>query len=161
MAWTVASCSSPRLTPSKSSEFSLILKKPNAEFGRSVGSTTNIITRSGSNTYHGALWEFIRNDALDATRFPGSEPEPLKQNQFGGSIGGPVRRDKTFFFGFYEGFRNRQGDSFISTVPSLAERQGDFSAMCTEGIDPNTGFCPNPAHQLFNVFFKQPYPFNQ
>ena len=92
---------------------------------------------------------------------PNTSVEPLKQNQFGGSIGGPVRRDKTFFFGFYEGFRNRQGDSFVSTVPSLAERQGDFSAMCTEGIDPITGFCTNPAHQLFNVFFQQPYPFNQ
>ncbi len=142
-------------------EFRILTHNSNAEFGHNLGSTTNIITRSGSNAFHGAIWEFLRNDAFDATRFPDSEPEPLKQNQFGGSIGGPVRRDKTFFFGFYEGFRNRKGDSFISAVPSLAERQGDFSAMCTEGINPVTGFCPNPAHQLFNIFFQQPYPFNQ
>jgi hypothetical protein len=142
-------------------EFRILTHNSSAEFGHNLGSTTNIITRSGSNNFHGALWEFLRNDAFDATGFPNTKVEPLKQNQFGGSIGGPVRRDKTFFFGFYEGFRNRTGDSFISTVPSMAERQGDFSAMCTEGIDPTTGFCPNPAHQLFNVFFGQPYPFNR
>jgi hypothetical protein len=142
-------------------EFRILTHNSSAEFGHNLGSTTNIVTRSGGNSYHGALWEFLRNDAFDATRFPNAAAEPLKQNQFGGSIGGPVHRDKTFFFGYYEGFRNRQGNSFVSTVPSLAERQGDFSAMCTEGIDPITGFCPNPAHQLFNVFFQQPYPFNQ
>jgi hypothetical protein len=142
-------------------EFRILTHNSSAEFGHNLGSTTNIITRSGANSYHGALWEFLRNDALDATRFPNKAVESLKQNQFGGSIGGPVRRGKTFFFGFYEGFRNRAGESQVSSVPSLAERQGDFSAMCTEGIDLTTGFCPNPAHQLFNVFFRQPYPFNQ
>src|SRR6266566_6977053 len=120
-------------------EFRILTHNSSAEFGHNLGSTTNIITRSGSNNFHGALWEFFRNDGLDATRFPDSEPEPLKQNQFGGSIGAPLHKDKTFFFGFYEGFRNRKGDSFISAVPSLAERQGDFSAMCTEGINPVTG----------------------
>jgi hypothetical protein len=116
-------------------EFIILTHNSSAEFGHNLGSTTNIITRSGSNSYHGALWEFLRNDALDATRFPNTVVEPLKQNQFGGSIGGPVRHDKTFFYGFYEGFRNRQGDSFISTVPSSAERQGDFSQLC----DPSKG----------------------
>jgi hypothetical protein len=138
----------------------------NAEFGHNVGSTTNIITKSGSNSYHGAVWEFFRNDALDATQYPNTVVEPLKQNQFGASIGGPVHHDKTFFYGFYEGFRNRQGDSFISTVPSLPERQGDFGQLCsdpqhTEAFDPVTGMCSNPNHQLFNIFFGQPYPFNQ
>jgi len=142
-------------------EFRIITHNSNAEFGHNLGSTTNIITRSGSKRFHGALWEFLRNDAFDATKYPNTTVEPLKQNQFGGSFGGPIRRDKTFFFVFYEGFRNREGESQIATVPSLAERQGDFSAMCTEGIDPISGFCPNPAHQLFNVFFNQPYPFNQ
>ena len=142
-------------------EFRIITHNSNAEFGHNLGSTTNIITRSGSNHFHGALWEFLRNDAFDATQYPNTTVEPLKQNQFGGSFGGPLRRDKTFFFVYYEGFRNREGESQIATVPSLAERQGDFSAMCTEGIDPVSGFCPNPAHQLFNVFFNQPYPFNQ
>ena len=147
-------------------EFRILTHNSNAEFGHNLGSTTNIITRSGTNSYHGALWEFLRNDAFDATRFPNTTVEPLKQNQFGGSIGGPVRRDKTFFFGFYEGFRNRQGNSFISTVPSLPERQGDFGQLCqnpqgTEGFDPISGMCSNQNHQLFNIFFQQPYPFNQ
>jgi Carboxypeptidase regulatory-like domain len=142
-------------------EFRILSHNSTAEFGHNLGSTTNIITRSGSNNFHGALWEFLRNDALDATRFPDHSPEPLKQNQFGGSIGGPVIKDKTFFFGFYEGFRNRQGDSFISTVPSLPERQGNFAQLCPEGFDQNSGICNNQNHQLFNIFFKQPYPFNQ
>ena len=145
-------------------EFRILTHNANAEFGTSLGSTTNIVTRSGSNNFHGALWEFLRNDALDATGFPSTTKEPLKQNQFGGSIGGPVRHDKTFFFGFYEGFRNRQGESQGSTVPSLAERQGNFGAMCDaskgESFNP-AGFCSNPNHQLFNVFLNSPYPFNQ
>jgi hypothetical protein len=144
-------------------EFIILTHNSSAEFGHNLGSTTNIITRSGSNSYHGALWEFLRNDALDATRFPNTVVEPLKQNQFGGSIGGPVRHDKTFFYGFYEGFRNRQGDSFISTVPSSAERQGDFSQLCdpSKGEQFVNGICSNLNHQLFNIFFQQPYPFNQ
>lgn len=145
-------------------EFRILTHNSNAEFGHNLGSTTNIITRSGSNNYHGAAWEFFRNDALDATRFPDSEPEPLKQNQFGVSIGGPVRHDKTFFFGFYEGFRSRKGDSFIAAVPSLAERQGDFGQLCSnkQGTEQFVGgICNNINHQLFNIFLQQPYPFNQ
>ena len=150
-------------------EFKILTHNANAEFGNSLGSTTNIITRAGTNGYHGALWEFLRNDAFDATRFPATSVEPLKQNQFGGSIGGPVRKDKTFFFGYYEGFRNRQGETDASTVPSIAERQGDFSAICISGFD-SSGMCkdrdpngdPNvPIHQLFNVFLNKPYPLNQ
>ena len=145
-------------------EFRIITHNASAEFGRSLGSTTNIITRSGSNTFHGALWEFVRNDAFDAQNYFGAQP--LKWNQFGGRFGGPVRQDKTFFFGYYEGFRKRQAEDQVSTVPSLAERQGNFSAMCNnpqtgEHIDPVTGFCTNPNDQLFNIFFQQPYPFNQ
>ncbi len=140
-------------------EFKILTHNASAEFGQSLGSTTNIITRSGANSFHGALWEFLRNDALDATNYFAATTEPLKQNQFGGTIGGPIRRDKTFFFGYYEGFRNRQGETDSSTVPSLVERQGDFSTVCTEGF--TGGFCNNPNHQLFNVFLNQPYPNNQ
>jgi hypothetical protein len=140
-------------------EFKILTHNANAEFGNSLGSTTNIITRSGTNTFHGALWEFLRNDAFDATNYFATTTEPLKQNQFGGTIGGPIRKDKTFFFGYYEGFRNRQGETDSSTVPSVNERQGDFSAVCPEGF--TGGSCHNPNHQLFNVFLKQPYPNNQ
>ncbi len=143
-------------------EFRILTHNANAEFGNSLGSTTNIISRSGSNQIHGALWEFLRNDVLDATRFAANTVEPLKQNQFGGTIGGPIRRDKTFIFGFYEGFRNRQGETDPSTVPSLAQRQGDFSALCTAQDGGFVGgFCQNPNHQLFNVFLNQPYSNNQ
>jgi hypothetical protein len=108
-------------------EFRILTHNSTAEFGNSLGSTTNIITKSGTNRIHGALWEFLRNDSLDARNYFASQVEPLKQNQFGATIGGPIRKDKTFFFGFYEGFRNRQGETAGSTVPSLKERQGDFS----------------------------------
>jgi Carboxypeptidase regulatory-like domain/TonB dependent receptor len=142
-------------------EFRILTHNASAEFGNNLGSTTNIVTRSGANNFHGTLWEFLRNDAFDATNYFANQTEPLKQNQFGGSIGGPIKRDKTFFFGFYEGFRNRQGETQGSTVPSLAERQGNFAELCPEGFDPNSGMCNHQAHQLFNVFLKQPYPFNQ
>jgi hypothetical protein len=140
-------------------EFRILTHNANAEFGNSLGSTTNIITRSGTNHIHGAAWEFFRNDVFDATNYFASTTEPLKQNQFGVSLGGPIHKDKTFFFGYYEGFRNRQGETDSSTVPSVSERQGDFSTACPEGF--SGGFCNNPAHQLFNVFLNQPYPNNQ
>lgn len=141
-------------------EFKILTHNATAEFGDALGSTTNIITRSGTNRFHGSLWEFVRNDAFDATNYFASTTEPLKQNQFGGTFGGPIRKDKTFFFGYYEGFRNRQGETQGSTVPSLAERQGNFGQLCPEGFDSN-GMCANPAHQLFNIFANAPIPYNQ
>jgi Carboxypeptidase regulatory-like domain len=144
-------------------EFRILTHNANAEFGNSLGSTTNIITRSGTNQIHGGVWEFLRNDAFDARNYFSPTVEPLKQNQFGGTLGGPVRRDKTFLFGYYEGFRNRQGETDSSTVPSVNKRKGDFSALCPLKPDGGFvgGFCQNPNHQLFNVFTKQPYPNNQ
>lgn len=140
-------------------EFKILTHNATAEFGNTLGSTTNIITRSGTNSYHGALWEFLRNDVLDATNYFGTTTEPLKQNQFGGTFGGPIRKDRSFFFGYFEGFRNRQGETDSSTVPSKAERQGNFAELCPEGF--TGGFCNNPNNQLFNVFLNQPYPNNQ
>jgi hypothetical protein len=141
------------------SEFRIITHNASAEFGDALGSTTNIITRSGTNQVHGTLWEFLRNDALDANNYFAQTQEPLKQNQFGAAAGGPIKKDKTFVFGFYEGFRNRQGETELTTVPSRKQRTGDFSELCPEGF--SGGFCNNPAHQLFNVFANAPYPNNQ
>jgi hypothetical protein len=143
------------------SEFRILTHTANAEFGHSTGSTTNIITRSGTNKYHGALWEFVRNDMFDAKSFVAQEVEPLKRNQFGGTFGGPVKHDKTFFFLYYEGLRNRQGVTTVATVPSVAERGGDFRELCPEGFDAG-GNCNNPGHQIYNVFAPspQPIPFN-
>ena len=147
-------------------EFRILTHTANAEFGHSTGSTTNIITRSGTNAFHGALWEFLRNNALDAKSFFATSVEPLKRNQFGGTFGGPVRKDKTFFFGYYEGLRNRQGETVSATVPTQTERQGDFGLLCTQagGTFNTSGICSAPAGQLFNVFagpLPQPVPFNK
>jgi len=141
------------------SEFRIITHNANAEFGNALGSTTNLITRSGTNQVHGALWEFLRNDAVDANNYFAQTQEPLKQNQFGATVGAPIKKDRAFVFGFYEGFRNRQGESALTTVPSVKQRSGDFSELCPEGF--TAGFCNNPGHQLFNVFANAPYPNNQ
>ena len=98
-------------------EFRILTHNSTAEFGNSLGSTTNIITKSGTNRIHGAVWEFLRNDAFDATNYFANTVEPLKQNQFGATIGGPIRKDKTFFSAFFEGFRNRQGKPRVPLYP--------------------------------------------
>ena len=142
-------------------EFRILTHNSTAEFGNSLGSTTNIITKSGTNGFHGAVWEFLRNDVFDATNYFASTTEPLKQNQFGATIGGPIRKDKTFFFAFYEGFRNRQGETAGSTVPSVKQRKGDFSELCPEGF--TAGLCNNPGHQLYLEVTNPltPFPDNQ
>ncbi|MGH9740408.1 MAG: TonB-dependent receptor domain-containing protein [Candidatus Acidiferrales bacterium] len=137
-------------------EFRILTHNADAEFGRSLGSTTNIITKSGTNQFHGAAWEFLRNDGLDASDYFARSVQPLKQNQFGGTLGGPIIKGKTFFFGYYEGFRNRQGETVSATVPTGLERQGNFSEMCTEGF--TSGMCNNPAHQLYSFFTGAPQP---
>jgi len=147
-------------------EFRILTHTANAEFGHSTGSTTNIITRSGTNAFHGAAWEFLRNNALDAKSFFATDTEPLKRNQFGGTFGGPIRKDKTFFFGYYEGLRNRQGETVSATVPTQAERGGDFGLLCTQagGTFDGTGMCSAPSGQLLNVFAgptPAPVPFNK
>ncbi len=126
-------------------QFKVLTSTANAEYGGEAGSTTNIVTRSGSNHIHGALWEFLRNDKLDAANFfentDGFKKSEYRQNQFGATLGGPLRKDKTFFFGYYEGFRNRQGETLNGVrVPSALERQGNFS----QDPGPLLDLCPNP-----------------
>jgi len=94
-----------------------------AEAGRTAGGVVNLVTRSGTNQFHGTVYEFFRNDAFDARNVlqtTGRKPE-LRQNQYGGSLGGPIFKDKTFFFGDYEGFRQVSGLTYSSTIPTLAE----------------------------------------
>jgi hypothetical protein len=116
------------------SEFRILTHTANAEFGHSTGSTTNIVTRSGTNEFHGAAWEFLRNNAMDAKSFFADSVEPLKRNQFGATFGGPIKKDKTFVFGYYEGVRNRQGETARTSVPSDPERQGNFGELCTQNV---------------------------
>src|SRR3984957_15118548 len=141
-------------------EFKILSHNANAEFGRNTGSTTNIVTRSGSNSFHGAAWEFLRNDAMDSSDYFTHSVQPLKQNQFGGTFGGPIVKDKTFFFGYYEGFRNRQGETVPATVPSSLERQGNFGELCAPPATfDSSGRCSNAQEQL--TYFGTPVPFNQ
>jgi hypothetical protein len=111
-------------------EFEISTSTYDASFGRNAGAQVNVISKSGSNNLHGTLYEFHRNAALDARNFfaPADQPAPKYiRNQFGFSLGGPIRRDRTFFFGDYEGTRTREGITRITNVPTLAERNGDFS----------------------------------
>ncbi len=126
-------------------EFRIITETAPAEYGGTSGATTTVVTRSGSNAFHGTAYEFLRNDAVDARNFFSASVEPLKQNQFGGVLGGPLRKNRDFFLAYYEGFRNRQGITQSATVPSDAQRTGDFSGL----TDPQTGQ-PVPAHQLLH-----------
>jgi hypothetical protein len=124
-------------------EFKMQTSTYSAEFGRSLGGVVNLQIKSGTNNLHGSGFEFHRNDALDANNFfnnRAGRPKPdFKQNQFGGTIGGPIFRDKTFFFTDYQGHRESQGQTFLSTVPTLAMRRGDFSELNRPIFDPTTG----------------------
>src|SRR5450755_4480365 len=101
-----------------------------AEYGRNSGAIVNLVTRSGTNQLHGSVFEFFRNNALDARNYFGpagfATPE-LRLNQFGATLGGPIKRDKTFFFINYEGFRRIAGITEITNVPTLLQRQGIFT----------------------------------
>lgn len=107
-----------------------------AEFGGSSGSQINVVTKSGGNQFHGDAYEFFRNSALNARNFFTPSVPPLNQNQFGATFGGPIRKDHTFFFLSYEGFRQRSGASTVELTPTIAQRNGVFS---TTILDPYTG----------------------
>ena len=124
----------PQIQPSPDAieEFRVLTNAFDAEFGRNSGSVVNVVTKSGTNQVHGDFYEYFRNTVLDANSFINNEfgvPVPdFKQNQFGGTFGGPIKKDKTFFFGSYEGRRIRQGIPSGSVfLPSAGEINGDFS----------------------------------
>ncbi|MGH9769312.1 MAG: carboxypeptidase regulatory-like domain-containing protein, partial [Blastocatellia bacterium] len=111
-------------------EFEVLTSAYDASFGRSAGAQVNIVLKSGTNQLHGTVYEFLRNQVLDARNFfaPADQPDPRYQrNQFGFSLGGPVIKDRTFFFGDYEGARLREGVTRLANVPAARERAGDFS----------------------------------
>jgi outer membrane receptor protein involved in Fe transport len=131
-------------------EFKVQSHNDEAQFGQVLGGIVNLATKSGTNSYHGSLWEFFRNDALDANNYFNPKTA-LKQNQFGASVGGPLvlphynGRNRTFFYGSYEGFRKRSSSSQLYLVPTSAQLNGDFSAIGT---------------QVYNPFSVQPDPAN-
>jgi hypothetical protein len=109
-----------------------------AEYGQSSGAIVNMATRSGTSDFHGELFEFLRNDALDARNFfnfNSSEPPPFKRNQFGGTLGGPIVRSRTFFFLSYEGLRQAQGLNMNSVVLSDAERASVVDPVITKLVE--------------------------
>ncbi len=139
------------LVPTQDSlqEFKVQTNNLSPEFGRFAGGLINFTTKSGTNELHGGAWEFFRNKLLNANDFfnnqAGIGRPAFSQNQFGFNLGGPIYiprlydgRNKTFFFVNYEGFRLRQGQSFTETVPTPAERNGDFSALGVPIYDPTT-----------------------
>jgi len=120
-------------------EFKVETNNYSAESGRSAGAVLNATLKSGTNSFHGALWEFIRNDKLDAANYFEVAKGKFRQNQFGGTLGGPIRHDKTFFFMDYEGTRIRQAYPYISTVPTALERSSGYtnlSDLLTQGPSP-------------------------
>ena len=135
-------------------EFSILTTNYAAEYGRTSGGVISAVTKSGSNQFHGSAYEFLRNSALDARNFfdPPVIP-PFRRNQYGGSAGGPIQKDKTFIFGDYEGVKQALGTTSIQNVPSLAARNGTIffqgtppdncaaipgnTAQCQLQVDPN------------------------
>jgi hypothetical protein len=120
-------------------EFKVMANNYPAEYGRSGSGVIVMATRSGTNEFHGSVYEWLRNDKLNARTFFAPSKPPLRYNIFGGSIGGPIRRNKTFFFFNYEGGRRRTGVTVARTVPRPAEVAGDFSARRDiRVLDPTT-----------------------
>jgi hypothetical protein len=126
-------------SPDVLQEFRILTNSYAAEFGRAGGSVVTVLTRSGSNAFHGSVFEFLRNDVFDARNTFAPQVPELNQHQFGFTLGGPIVTNRTFFFGGYEGFRQDKGIPVSAPVPSLRVRQGDFSQEAIKPIDPFTG----------------------
>lgn len=131
--------------PDAVQEFKILTNNYDAEFGRSSGGIVNQVIKSGTNHVHGSAFEFLRNDVLNARDYflPPDQPKAsFKRNVFGGTVGAPIKKDKTFIFGSYQGGRRREGQVLPQlTVLSPAERNGNFSELCTPGGG-NAGFGP-------------------
>jgi outer membrane receptor protein involved in Fe transport len=126
-----------RPPPDAIEEFKILTHAYGAEYGRNAGSIVDVVTKSGSNAMHGDAWEFDRNDAFEARNFFAASKPTLKQNQFGGTLGGPLVLNRLFGFGFYEGFRNTQGMPDNRVVLTAAQQQGNFGT--TSIRDPLSG----------------------
>jgi len=141
-------------------EFSVITSNYEADYGKTSGGVVNAITRSGTNQIHGSAYEFLRNSKLDAKNYFDDPTQPIpsfKRNQFGGTIGGPLVKDHTFFFADYEGIRQSKGITTVATVPSAAARSGtlcsspDPGSLCTQ-----TTVAVDPAAQAYFTFYHLP-----
>lgn len=146
-------------------EFKVSTGNFSPEFGRATGGVVSVQTKSGTNKLHGTGFEFLRNSDLDANDFfnnrAGIPIQPFRQNQFGGTVGGPVVRDKTFFFGDYQGVRVRDSNNFTSSVPLPSALQGDFSNPVYKAIyDPATSV-PSRSPVVLSPFPGNKIPVNR
>jgi carboxypeptidase family protein/TonB-dependent receptor-like protein len=105
-------------------EFQVLISNYSSQFGRAAGGIVNAVTRSGTNEFHGSAFEFLRNSALDARNFFDRALPPFRRNQFGATLGGPIKKDKTFFFGAFEGLRQSLSSSAVENVPDTSARLG-------------------------------------
>jgi hypothetical protein len=141
-------------------EFKVETNTYSAEYGHSAGAVVNATIRSGTNRYHGTIFEFLRNDKVDARNFfllPTDATPELRRNQYGGTLGGPIRKNKTFFFASWQGTRQNSGaGTIVETLESPAFRAGDFSSLKTAINDP-TLTVPSPTG---TGFVKTPFPGN-
>jgi hypothetical protein len=144
-------------------EFKVQSHNDEAEFGQVLGGIINVVTKSGTNQFHGAAWEFLRNDAMDAANYFHPIKTPLKQNQFGAAIGGPVilphydGHNKTFFYGSYEGYRNHTASNNFFRTPTAAQLSGDFSNLNSQGTQLYNPFSSVPDSTTATGFANQPF----
>ena len=151
--------------PDAVQEFKILTNNYDAEYGRTSGGIVNQITKSGTNAFHGDAFEFIRNNVLNSRNYflPLANAPPFKRNEFGGTLGGPIKKDKTFFFLAYQGERRREAQvTPVLNLPSPAEQTGDFRELCPSGFDAG-GNCTDTTTgtQLYNPITGNIYPNNQ
>ena len=134
-------------------EFNMLSDTYGAEYGKHPGAQVTIVTQSGSNQWHGSVFEYLRNNVLDAPNFfdPGSAP-PFRRNQFGGAIGGPIQKDKTFVFANYEGFRQSLHQTSVAFVPDAAARSGTFVPLGSACPAAKQAACAAEVTSLLNLW---------
>lgn len=154
------------LAPDAIQEFKVQTLNYSAQYGGGGGGIINVVSMTGTNQFHGTVYEFLRNSMFDAREFTTMDELPhFSQNQFGGSLGGPLRQNRTFFFTHYEGFRKSQGQSMILSVPLAAQRLGDFSGTAPiydpETAQANPNFNPDlPVSPTNPRIIRQQFPGN-
>ncbi len=146
--------------PDALQEFNVQAHITDSEFAISSGANINIVSRSGTNQFHGDVWEFFRNDVLDARNFFDSTKPPYRQNQYGVTFGGPVIKNNTWFEAYWEGFRSAQSLNNFAYVPTQAMRNGDFSGVLGSQIGVDSLGRPLLQNQIFDPSSSRPDPTN-
>lgn len=145
--------------PDAIQEFNVQSHITDAQFSISSGANINLVTRSGTNDFHGAVYEFIRNNVLDAKTYPAATDTPYKQNQYGVYFGGPVIKKHTFFFVYWEGFRSEQTQSYLSATLTDAMKSGDFSAVLSKAaIGTDSLGRPEYENEIYDPYTTRPDP---